>query len=58
MRSIIGCVETLSQGDVLAFVLFSKVPVGEHVAQLLRGIGHSLRLTLQGSTGPPASADR
>lgn len=47
IRSVVGCAETLSRGNALGFVLYSKVPISRPVAQLLRGIGYSMRLSLQ-----------
>ncbi len=51
VRPAVGCVETLSQGDVLVLVLFASVPICDRVARLLRGLGHTIRLTLQRSLG-------
>jgi signal transduction histidine kinase len=50
VRSVVGCVETLSQGGVLGFVMFSRVAVEEEVALLLRGVAHSIRLALQAAS--------
>jgi signal transduction histidine kinase len=47
IRSVVGCAETLPRGNGFGFVLYSKVPVGAPVAQLLRGAVYSMRLGLQ-----------